>query len=336
MVRAMDAGALLDAGLIATLDAVAPVHASVIDGGPAHGCRAIDVRVQGGIDVRALPDRGLDIGAAWFRGVPLAWLSAVGERAPLAAPLGADWLAAFGGGLVTTCGLRNVGAASEGHGLHGTVSHVRARQVTIARSLAGGEAVVSISGVLDDVSALGPHLRLQRTLSTRTGSGRIELTDRTINLGAASEPAPLLYHVNLGAPLLGTATRVEIGGTTPVPRDDPASRAGFAGWRAPGGAVAGADEIVLEHLHENDAAPEGRARVVNPELDLAVTVTWERSGLPRLWQWIHRRAGIHALAIEPANCSVLGRAADRAAGRLPMLEPGEERVTRLRIDAAVL
>ena len=48
-------------------------------------------------------------------------------------------------------------------------------------------------------------------------------------------------------------------------------------------------------------------RVVNPDSDIAVTISWDRAGLPRLWQWIHRRAGIYALGIEPANCSVLGR-----------------------------
>jgi hypothetical protein len=31
---------------------------------------------------------------------------------------------------------------------------------------------------------------------------------------------------------------------------------------------------------------------------------------------------------------VLGRAADRAAGRLPALQPGAERVTRLEVRAA--
>ena len=75
----------------------------------------------------------------------------------------------------------------------------------------------------------------------------------------------------------------------------------------------------------------GSARIVNAELGLAVTVSWDRAGLPRLWQWIHPRAGVYALGLEPANCSVLGRAADRAAGRLPVLAPGEERVTRVRI-----
>ena len=40
-----------------------------------------------------------------------------------------------------------------------------------------------------------------------------------------------------------------------------------------------------------------------------------------------------SLGIEPANCSVLGRAHDRAEGRLPMLAPGEERATWLEIQA---
>ena len=56
-----------------------------------------------------------------------------------------------------------------------------------------------------------------------------------------------------------------------------------------------------------------------------------RSNLPRMWQWIEPSLG--ALGIEPANCSVLGRAHDRAEGRLPMLAPGETRETWLAITA---
>ena len=43
--------------------------------------------------------------------------------------------------------------------------------------------------------------------------------------------------------------------------------------------------------------------------------------------------GVYALGIEPANCSVLGRAHDRAEGRLPFLQPGEKRSTRIAITA---
>jgi hypothetical protein len=55
------------------------------------------------------------------------------------------------------------------------------------------------------------------------------------------------------------------------------------------------------------------------------------SGLPRLWQWVDPAAGVCALGIEPANCFVLGRAHDRAEGRLPFLEPGQARRTRIAV-----
>jgi hypothetical protein len=42
------------------------------------------------------------------------------------------------------------------------------------------------------------------------------------------------------------------------------------------------------------------------------------------------------LGLEPANCSVLGRAADRAQGRLPVLAPGEQRRTGIAIHVALL
>jgi hypothetical protein len=49
-------------------------------------------------------------------------------------------------------------------------------------------------------------------------------------------------------------------------------------------------------------------------------------------QWIHPAPRIAVLGLEPANCSVRGRAFDRAEGRPPVPAPGEERVTRLQIS----
>src|SRR4051794_2892787 len=192
------------------LDQVASAVASVVSDGPAAGCRALDLRVWDGVDLRLLPDRGLDLGAAWYRGVPIAWISAVGEHAPLPSPRELDWVDAFGGGLLVTCGLRNVGAPSEGIGQHGDYSHQRAADVQVERALEDGCGVLTVRGRVREASALGHHLELERRVRTRTGQGLVELEDVTRNLGRDPEPAPILYHLNVGAPLWDVGARIEL------------------------------------------------------------------------------------------------------------------------------
>ena len=87
-----------------------------------------------------------------------------------------------------------------------------------------------------------------------------------------------------------------------------------------------------------EPAADGRCTVavVSPPLGLRLEVEWDSSTLPRLHQWVHPATGVNVLGIEPANCSVLGRAADRAAGRLPMLLPGASRTTTLAVRAAAV
>jgi hypothetical protein len=234
--------------------------------------------------VEVLPERGLDLGSATFRGRRFSWESPLGHI-----PWQGDFARSFGGGLLTTCGLRNVGVPSEGQPQHGWYSSLAARDTVI------------------DAEVPGPTLVLHRRISVEPD--RVRVADVVRNDGARSEPALLLYHVNL----LWDA--VDIDSREVIPRDDDA---GAGDWRSQGPP---GPERVYEHV--------GATRTVVAVEGVRVTV---RSDLPRLWQWIHPDYGV--LGIEPANCSVLGRAHDRAEGRLPVLEPGEARTTTLRIGVA--
>ena len=269
---------------------------------------AIDIRVFQGIDLRIHPRRGLDIGAAWFRGLSLSWISPAGEGGTGSA----DWNEAWGGDLLTTCGLDNVGAASEGIGLHGGYTFLAARDVEVMRS----ETEVVCRGTIDDPRGL----RVQRTITTSIDHGRVELIDTTRSTASEPLPAPLLYHVNLGWPLWDAGARIQSDARDVVPRD---ADAAAHDW-SPAPEPAHVPERVWEHVGATTAA------LVNDELGVRVEI---ESSLPRLWQWVAPTPGFYALALEPANCSVLGRAHDRAAGDLPVLAPGEERVTSVVISA---
>jgi galactose mutarotase-like enzyme len=245
----------------------------------------------GDLRVHVLPERGLDIGRAWLGDTEFAWISPLDEG-----PWQGEFPRSFTGGLLTTCGLRNVGSPSEGQPQHGWYSSLPARDVEVAISSATGRMV--------ETDVPGDWLELTREITVDEGG--VTVRDTTVNQGWEPVPAPLLYHVNFWW------HAVDIDSTAVEPRDDDA-RAGD--WHAPGEP---GPERVYEHV--------GASRAVVTHESVRSTVT---STLQRLWQWIHPAYGV--LGIEPANCSVLGRAHDRAEGRLPVLEPGEERLTELRI-----
>lgn len=144
----------------------------------------------------------------------------------------------------------------------------------------------------------------------------------------------MLYHVNIGAPLWSPGARVSVPpGTRTVPRDADA-KAWINHWDVAPGPSRDALEWCFEHVLPADPGQPAQVTVLNDTARLAATISWDRSTMPRVHQWVHPRAGVYVLGIEPANCSVLGRAADRSAGRLPMLKPGESRTTSVEIAVA--
>ena len=319
---------MLPRDALGNLDQLAVAVPSVVADGPAAGCRAIDLRVWDGIDLRLLADRGLDAGAAWYGGVPLAWISPVGETGPIANPREQDWSRGFNGGLVTTCGLRNVGVPSEGIGQHGEFREQRARIEAVERT---DDGVLSVRGRIAEADSLRYHLEVERVWRTRGGEGRVELVDSVRNRGRATEAAPMLYHVNFGAPLWGEGAEVVLDARATRPRDADAEPFADA-WSAWPGILAG-PERVFEHDVRAGAGGWAEARVRNRRLGLEVSLRWDTATMPRLWQWVYPAPGLAVLALEPANCSVLGRAHDRAEGRLPELAPGETRISRLELRA---
>ncbi len=116
------------------MEQLASIRRLAIEDGKGRGMRVWEVSNGSGLAFTVYPDRGLDIGRASIRGVPVAWYSANGEVAPaFYEPEGAGWLRSWAGGLLTSCGLANVGTpcdvGGEPQGLHGRLSHIPAAEV---------------------------------------------------------------------------------------------------------------------------------------------------------------------------------------------------------------
>ena len=77
------------------------------------------------------------------------------------------------------------------------------------------------------------------------------------------------------------------------------------------------------------------ASIVNPDFEptggIALTLSWDPRQLPRMWQWRMLGPGMYLTGLEPANCMLGGRAAEREAGTLEVLEPGASRRSGIAI-----
>ncbi len=291
-------------------DQLASAVESVVSSGPAAGSRAVDLRVWGGIDLRLLPDRGLDIGAAWFRGTPLAWISPAGEQGPASRrrAVGSGWRATPGAAASSRPAVCRTSARPRtATGCTGRTRPAPAADLARRAHDLGGDR--DGDGRRSSVHAVPPDRDHRR-------AGLVRIDDRVVNDSEWTAAAPLLYHVNIGVPLWDDDAYLETDADEVVPRDA-AAAAGLPTWDEPPAPSVERSRAGLRARR----CHVGAARRIR-RLGVELTV---RSSLPRLWQWVDPATGTNALALEPANCSVLGRAHDIAAGRMPFLDPGEAR-----------
>lgn len=317
-----------------------------LQGGPEDGVEQIEIRC-GALRYLVSPMRGLDIGLAEVGGVPISWLSPTGEPHPAYYDdVGAGWLRSAAGGLLMTCGLTQVGAPStDGDvslGLHGRAHHTPAREVVAEGRWDGDAYEMRVAGIIEEARLFDPTLRLTREIRSRLGEGWIAIEDTVENIGFVSSPHMILYHFNFGFPLLDDATEIAFPYSRVEPREPGTTLEGYDRWQAPEPGYA--ERVYYHTLPEVELDSDDRATVVirNPAFPLpggsrplAVRLGWSTATLPRLVQWKMAGAGMHVLGIEPANCHVGGRAAERERGTLVTLEPGERRRYSLRLEVEV-
>ncbi len=187
---------------VGSVEQVGGIKDVTFNEGKAKGVRAIEVNT-GVLRFTVLPDRGLDIAQAEFKGQAISWLSKTGITAPTYYEKdGKNWLRGFYGGLVTTCGLHNIGGPVGEHGLHGRAANTPATHVSVFADWVGDEYVMKISGQMRDSIVFGHNLVLTRTITTKLFSNEFLLEDQIANEGFKDEKIALCYHCNFGYPLV--------------------------------------------------------------------------------------------------------------------------------------
>jgi len=319
---------------------VAGVRLSELKNGNEKGVEVADFNTGAGLRFTVAFSRGMDISYAEYRSTPLCWVSSTGVVNPgFFEPEGLGWLRSFSGGLLTTCGLTYVGGpcVDEGKplGLHGRVCHIPARNVCADGYWENDEYIMFARGKMKETSVMGENVQLTREIKTKLGEKRLWITDTVENLGYSKTEHMVLYHINIGFPILNEGSRLYSPTTEITPRQDSESEKHKNEYNVFSAPVQGVIENVFYHKVNADKDGNVLVCLVNETLNdnngLGVYVKYSPEELPNLTQWKMMGQGSYVVGIEPANCKVDGRGQARKDGTLKFLNPGKKKEYKLEL-----
>ena len=319
------------------------IETSIIDNGPGRGNRIAWINTGTGLRYKVMIDRAMDIGDAFFNGHSLSWLSHSGITGPQPfSNRGTDWLKTFGGGLVTTCGLSHVGGPEKDEfgerGLHGQISNIPAEIESIIQPNPFDDKFeMSLTGIIKETQIFGPSLQLKRTISGTVGQAVIRIHDEVINHGNQPAPHMILYHCNLGWPLVDEGSQIIWKGDW-KPRDGENNHNifrkenNFRRCPAPLVEHSGAGEAVAFIDISADDFGDCTCGLYNPQLELALSIKFRKDELPWLTNWQHWGKGEYVTGLEPGTNPPIGQTKARETNDLIFIPPGEQRKYDLEIE----
>lgn len=197
----------------------------------------------------------------------------------------------------------------------------------------GDTGEVSVTGVVDESRFHFQKLRLTSTVTLRPDTPAITVEDRVTNLSGDAAEMQLLYHVNLGPPILQPNARVVVPAETIAPRDAAAAKA-IDTWDTYGPAQAGfAEQVAFMQLR---ADPHGTTRTLlrNQSGQLGASLIFNVNQLPcfTLWKNTPAEADGYVTGLEPGTNFPNPRTFERAQGRTVRLAPGESTTFDIRIE----
>ena len=297
---------MTDLKKIGNPEQVCSVLRSQITDGRANGERIVTVS-NGRLNFILSESHALDILRLWHGGVNVGFLS----KAGLFAPTTEEFCHNFPAGMLYTCGLDAIGGV-EGHYPHGRLHRTPAEIVEMKADAKG----VKIVAVVKDAALFGPNLVLTRTLEADAGSDEIRITDALENRAFRDEPYCLLYHVNVGYPLVDEGAKIEAKLVKSLPRTP---------WAEKHMAKMLEVESPVDNWEENcffHQTADGVMSLVNEKLGKRITV---KSNYRKFVEWKSRASGDYVVGLEPCSSWLDGEL------KMSVLKSGAKTVNRLSI-----
>lgn len=312
-------------------------------GGLSAGVEVIELD-NGSLRVRVLPTRGMGLWDMHLDDWRIGW------NAPAESPVhpayvnlqarnGLGWLDGFNE-LLCRCGLSFNGPPGHDEGaaspieseitLHGLIANRPADRVTLRVSEQG----LHLSGVTREMTLFGPNLALETEYFLPFTGSSLKLTDTVHNLSSRPAEMQLLYHINVGEPLLEAGSRWQAPCAEVHSRDLRAAEGleSYQDYLPPTSGYA--EQVYLCQLR-GDQDDQTVALLTNAAGSQGFAVEFNLAQLPcfSVWKNTQAREDGYCTGLEPGTNYPNFKATEREHGRVVQLAPGERKQHSLTLSA---
>lgn len=287
------------------------------------GMHFIYVRNGLGLEAWISLDRCADLSRVIFKGYNYAFMSPCGYVAPSYYNIdGMAFLDSFTAGFFTTCGLSNVGGRCEENGtsypMHGTISNIPAILTRMEDDCEG----ITIEATIREGVLFGKKMVLKRKYYFSYTENTIKVDDTVINESDFDAPLMILYHCNMGYPLLTEKSLVKIPNNSFSARDEEAQKyiENACEMEVP-------QDCFKERCYYYDVLEKnGTAKVgiYNGDINKGLVMAYEKSALPCFTEWKMMGKTDYVLGLEPGNCNPNGYVETKKNNSLKVLKPDEK------------
>ena len=271
-------------GRISNFAQIASVNRYTITEGEGSGLDVIDCN-NGKLRFLVNVSKACDVMQLYHEGVNVSFVSKNGfTKREL------PFLNRFEGGMLYTCGLDSVGGR-EGYELHGTFHNTPAK-ITHCEVNENG---ICIEATVQSTALFGKNLSIKRKITSAVCGESVRVEDTLLNAGYADENYCLLYHVNVGYPMLDDGAALVADVETVAPRTPWAGESLDSMYQMKDSVVGEEECCYFLKL----AKPQ--ITLVNERIGKRFTLSYSADTLPCFVEWKSMASGDYALGLEPAT-----------------------------------
>lgn len=214
---------------------------------------------------------------------------------------------------------------------HGRISNIPAEEVSATSYWENDNLNIEIKGKIREARFFGENLVMERTIRCNLFENKLYIENKIENNGFKSEKLMLLFHFNIGYPVLDEDTELILPVQQTKPRDRDAKKGinMFTSFHKP---EADYKEQVFYHQLSGDDKNNTQVKILNRKLKTGLSIGFNLDQLPLFTQWKQMGMGEYVLGLEPCNCYVGGRTDPKNRKLLNYIEPGEIRNFNICIE----